>query len=353
MSNIIKVLVVDDSAFMRKIISDILESDEGIKVIDTARNGYEAVEKAKNFNPDVITLDVEMPVMDGLACLKELLKEKHYSIVMLSSLTREGEKATIEALENGAIDFITKPSNIFKVSGDSKRQEIIQKVKVANSVKSKGSYFYPTARVNPKIEKESSNSMASIKSLVAIGTSTGGPRALQDVIPLIPGNIPAAFMIVQHMPAGFTRSLAARLNSISRLTVKEAENGEEIKPGFVYISPGDYHMKFTRMGGNQLIIKLSQDLPVGGLRPSVNVMMDSLSETGFNNIIAVIMTGMGSDGSEGIKKIKVRNKGYIIAQDEESSVVYGMPKAAYQTGVVDKVVSLKDIAMEITKLVGV
>lgn len=350
MAKNIKVLVVDDSAFMRKIISDILNNDEEIQVIDVAKNGHEAIDKARMLNPDVITLDVEMPVMDGLTCLKKLLSERHYSVVMLSSLTKEGEKATIQALENGAIDFITKPTNIFKLSGENKKKEIIEKVKVAKCVTRHDKIFHQQVQLTPKTEVVKSEN---IKNLVAIGTSTGGPRALQNVIPLIPGNIPASFLIVQHMPPGFTKSLALRLNSISELTVKEAEDGEVVQPGFAYIAPGDYHMKFNRVKDGKLKIKLSKELPVGGHRPSVNVMLDSLSETGLKNIIAVIMTGMGSDGSEGIKKIKGINKGYVIAQDEETSVVYGMPKMALQTGMVDKVVSLKDIPKEIMKIVGV
>ncbi|MGI6778777.1 MAG: protein-glutamate methylesterase/protein-glutamine glutaminase [Acetivibrionales bacterium] len=350
MAKKIRVMIVDDSAFMRKMISDVLSSDDEIEIVGTAKNGNEAVKKAKELNPDVITLDVEMPVMDGLTCLKELNKIKQYSVVMLSSFTREGEKATIEALENGAIDFITKPTNIFHVTGDEKKQEIINKVKVANSVAERKKLCCPRLQVKPKSDVGRSSK---IRKIVAIGTSTGGPRALQDVIPVIPGDVPAAFLVVQHMPPGFTKSLATRLNSISELTVKEAEDGEIIKPGFVYIAPGDYHMKFERLGEYTIKIKLSNGLPVGGHRPSVDVMLDSLSNTKIDNIIAVIMTGMGADGSEGIKKIKHNNNGYIISQDEESSVVYGMPKAAYLTGAVDVVVTLKDISKEIMRIVGV
>lgn len=192
-----------------------------------------------------------------------------------------------------------------------------------------------------------------VKNIITIGSSTGGPKALQEVIPLLPADIPAAVFIVQHMPAGFTRSLAERLDRMSSLKVKEAEDGEIIKTSQVYIAPGDYHMMLEKQQDGNISIKLSQEPPVGGHRPSVDVTLKSLSRTGLNNIMVVIMTGMGRDGSEGIKLIKNINKGYIIAQDEKSSIVYGMPKAAVQTGVVDVVVQLKDIAGEIIKYLGV
>lgn len=351
----IKVLVVDESAFMRKLISDVLSKDDEISVVGMARDGIEAIEKAKTLNPDVITLDIEMSLMKGLTCLKELLRDRYYSIVIMSSLTSEGEKATLVALENGAIDFITKPENVFNINKESKRNEIVKKVKIASGVRKKKNISSSNSRINHKrgvIEKDDIK-INTVEKIVAIGASTGGPRALQDVIPLIPGGIPAAIVIVQHMPAGFTSSLALRLDSISDLNVKEAEDGDVLLPGYVYIAPGDYHMKFKKIGDGRIQIKLTHDLPVGGHRPSVNVMLETLSDTGFPNIMAVIMTGMGADGAEGIKKIKRKNNGYVIAQNEETSVVYGMPKMAYQTGMVDKVTSLKDISNEIMKFVGV
>ncbi|RCX15534.1 two-component system chemotaxis response regulator CheB [Anaerobacterium chartisolvens] len=346
----IRVLVVDDSAFMRKVISDILNSDNAIRVIDTAKNGLDAVEKAKELKPDVITLDVEMPVMDGLTCLRELLKEINVPVLMLSGFTREGADYTIKALEDGAVDFITKPTNIFEMANDIKKLEVIEKVKIAHKSTRVKRNSINNLHIKPKNDIVKSRE---IKKIVAIGTSTGGPKALHDVIPLISGNVPAAFLVVQHMPPGFTRSLAERLNSISELTVKEAEEGDVIKPGFVYIAPGDYHMLVEKTKAGELKIRLSKSPPEGGHRPAVNVMMESLSDTGLTNIIGVIMTGMGSDGSEGIKKLKNINKGYIIAQDEKSCVVYGMPKVAVQTGAVDAVVTLKGIAREIMKIVEV
>jgi two-component system, chemotaxis family, protein-glutamate methylesterase/glutaminase len=348
--NITRVLVVDDSLFMRKVISDILNSDDLIEVIDIAKNGNEAIEKAKSLNPDVITLDIEMPEKDGLTCLKELLAIKYIPVVMLSGLTKEGAEDTIKALSEGAVDFITKPTNIFDMSGDSKKYELIEKVKIAKYTTRSQRDVNRVIRIQPKSEIVKSSE---IKNIIAIGTSTGGPRALQDVIPFIPGGIPAAFLVVQHMPAGFTKSLAERLNGMSEVVVKEAEHNELIKPGYVYIAPGDYHMLVERNLRREVIIKLTQSPPVGSHRPAVNVMLESLSETGLTNLVGVIMTGMGGDGSEGLKKIKNINKAYIIAQDEASCTVFGMPKVAIQTGVVDAIIPLKEISKEIMKIVGV
>lgn len=349
MTGVIKVLVVDDSAFMRKVICDILEGSCEIRVIGTARNGVEALDKVKSLNPDVMTLDIEMPVMDGLACMKELSKISRIPVIVVSSLTQKSAKSTIEALEYGAVDFITKPSNLFEMAGKIKAQELIDKVKMTKNITIHNKQIEFDMQ---KLQKSGIVKSNNIKKIVAIGTSTGGPKSLQEVIPKIAGNIPAAFLVVQHMPPGFTKSLAERLNSMSELTVKEAEDGEIIRAGYVYIAPGDFHMLVNNID-NQLRIKLSSIPPVGGHRPSVDVMMNSLSDTNIENIIAVIMTGMGNDGSEGITNIKRYNNGFVIAQDEKTSVVYGMPKAAVKTGVVDFVVPLHEIASQIMKIVGV
>ncbi|NLD51074.1 MAG: chemotaxis response regulator protein-glutamate methylesterase [Clostridiaceae bacterium] len=344
----IRVLVVDDSAFMRKVVSDILNSDNEIEVVDTAKNGLEAVSKVKELKPDVITLDVKMPVMDGLECLRKINDIPGMSVVVLSSVTKEGTEATIQALADGAIDFIAKPDNIFDMNGEEKKKEVIEKIKVAG-YSAKGIKDIEETGGNTSIENKYSDAV----NIVAIGSSTGGPKALQNVISQIPQNINAAFLVVQHMPAGFTRSLAERLNTVSFVTVKEAEDNDIVKTGHVYIAAGDYHMVVEKKERNTLVIRLTKDPPIGGLRPSVDVMMESLSKTGIDKAVGVIMTGMGGDGSEGIKKLKNRNNAYIIAQEESSCVVFGMPRVAIQTGVVDAVVTLKDIANEIIRIVGV
>lgn len=353
MGRTIGVMVVDDSAFMRRMLTDILESSGDIKVVGTARNGLEALEKVKVYQPDVVTLDVEMPSMDGLSCLRELQKITDSSVIMVSGLTASGEKATIEALETGAIDFITKPSGLFEISGEKKRKEIIEKVKIAGSIRKK----------KPAAEKKDAavraaltgheNRSSQLKTLIAIGTSTGGPRALQEVVPYIPADIPAALIIVQHMPPGFTKSLAERLNTLSSLTVKEGEQDEIIRAGYAYIAPGDYHMEVVKADGDILKLKLTKEAPSSGHRPSVNVMMNSIAKTGCESVIGVIMTGMGNDGREGILNIKKSNNAVILSQDEQSCVVYGMPKAAADTGIVDEVVPLKEIAGVIVKYMGV
>lgn len=355
----IKVLVVDDSAFMRKIISDILNSNDKIEVVDTARNGSEAINKAIKLKPDVVTLDIEMPIMNGLEALPEIIKfVPTTKVIMFSSTTKRGADETIKALELGAVDFITKPSGtIVDIKIDNIKDEIINTViqvaylakKNSNSEEVKKLIYKP---IHPEKSFNSLMDGKKTRYIVAIGTSTGGPRALQDVIPYIPEDIPATFLIVQHMPPGFTKSLAARLNNLSKIVVKEAENGDILKVGTAYIAPGNYHMVINRTGLDDHVISLNSDPPVSGHRPSVNVMMESVARIENKNLIAVMMTGMGSDGSEGIKKIKMMG-GKTIAQDEESCVVYGMPKAAVNAGIVDKIVPLNRIASEIIKFMGV
>lgn len=360
----IEVLVVDDSAFMRKIIKDILDSDSEIKVVSTARNATEALEKIKYVKPDVITLDVEMPGMDGLSCLKEISKIVDTPVIMLSGLTQEGADLTIKALEYGAIDFITKPVNLFSLSGEDKKKEIIEKIKVAYrttikeieapKIEKKSCIISKQIEIKPQTNKTPFISETMKKTegmnIVAIGTSTGGPRALQSVIPLIPKNVPAAFLIVQHMPPNFTKSLAQRLDDMSQIKVKEAENGETVVAGTAYIAPGDYHMRLLKQKPGSYIIKLDQGPPEGGHRPAVNALMKSISQTGIKgNLIGVIMTGMGSDGSDGLKMLKDINGAFTIAQDEMSCVVYGMPKSAFSIGAVDVVTPLSNISNEILK----
>ncbi|MDF2986655.1 MAG: chemotaxis response regulator containing a CheY-like receiver domain and a methylesterase domain [Eubacterium sp.] len=348
-SNLIKVLIVDDSAFMRKVLSDMIDSEESLTVIGTATDGKDALVKIEQLDPDVITLDVEMPIMDGINCLKEIMQRFPKPVIMLSSGTDHGAELTIKALDEGAVDFIAKPKNIFDIKNDKKKNEILEKVTIAKNIKfqifknkSKENEYSPTVK-NSKV----------LKYIIAIGTSTGGPKALQSVIPFLPGDIPAAVLIVQHMPPGFTNSLAERLNSKSELIVKEASHKEKILAGHVYIAPGDSHLLIETALNGDIMINLDKSPPVSGHRPSVDVMMNSLSATGLKNIIGVIMTGMGADGSIGIKRLKDINNSYIIAQDEESSVVFGMPKMAIQTGAVDKIVSLDKISEEIIQYLGV
>lgn len=356
-SSKIRVLVIDDSAFMRKTITDILKTDENIQVLDTARNGQEGLLKAASLKPDIITLDVEMPGMNGLETLNELIKLKPVpKVIMVSGLTHEGGENTIGALELGAVDFVTKPSfSALSFNIDALKDELLKKI---NSIGRSKFRNYPVPQLEAKKlpEKSTYNEelklSGNLKYIIAIGISTGGPRALQEVLPHLPANIPAAVLVVQHMPPSFTTSLSARLNSLSEINVKEAEEGDILKAGWAYIAPGDYHMILKNTLESSYKISLNKDAPVSGHRPSVNVMMNSVAESGHNKLIAVMMTGMGNDGSEGMLRIK-KAGGRTIAQDESTCVVYGMPKSAVNAGAVDKIVPLQSIASEIIKIMGV
>lgn len=347
-----RVLIVDDSPFMRKILKSILEKEADIAVVGEAKNGQEALEIIYTLRPDVITLDIEMPVMDGLTALRKIISTFNIPVIMLSSFTKEGAQLTLTALEEGAFDFIPKPTNIFKVEGQAFKEELIKKIRIA--AKSNRNVIKPKdiVEARPKnLSEDIIRSDSSFEYLIAIGTSTGGPRALQYIIPLIPKNINASIVVVQHMPPKFTKSLADRLNSISEIDVFEGEDNSILKRGCCYIAPGGYHMKVVN-DGNLFRLKLDKGPQVKGLRPSVDVLMESVAKLSELKIIGVIMTGMGSDGAKGVIEIKKAN-GYIIAQDKESSTVFGMPKAAIKTNCVDKVVSLKKIVDEIIGIVGV
>ncbi len=346
----IRVLVVDDSAFMRKVITDIINEHDLLCVIETSKNGKDALKKIEELKPDVVTLDVEMPVLNGINTLKKIMAmKKNIAVIMISSLTSKGAELTLKALELGAFDFITKPKSIFKMDSFHKKKEIIDKIIASNNtnlsinfnkIKSANSII-----INKKISTKKTNHFSNI---IAIGTSTGGPRALQAIIPYLPKDINASILVVQHMPPGFTKSLSKRLNSMSNVNVKEAENNEILRKGYCYIAPGDYHMLVDQINEYNFHIKLNKNELVSGHRPSVDVMMESVSKTKQVNKIGIILTGMGSDGAEGIKLIK-DNNGYTIAQNEESCVVYGMPKSAVKLGAVDKVVSIDKIAKQILK----
>jgi two-component system chemotaxis response regulator CheB len=340
----IRVLVTDDSAFMRTMISDMLNDDSQIMVVGTARDGKEAIKKVSTLDPDVVTLDIEMPVMDGLTTLKQLMKEHPVPVVMLSSLTKEGAENTFAAMNLGAIDFISKPSGSLSVELKEMKDEIVAKVVAA-------------AKANVKKLIQNEGPIVDIapitlnplkkRSLVAIGASTGGPRALQQVLTQIPGHFPCPILIVQHMPPGFTKSLAQRLDSKSDIHVKEATDGEILQKGVAYIAPGDFHL-CVRSVGRSLAIQLTNEDHVSRHRPSVDVLFESLAPLQTYSLCMVVMTGMGADGSKGIVKVKQKNPhSTVIAESQETAVVYGMPKAAVKTNVVDEVVDLNNISKKI------
>ncbi len=344
----IRVMIVDDSAYMRQLIAGMLEKHKNIQVVARARNGMEALEKIEQEIIDVITMDIEMPGMNGLEVLERIMSTKQIPVVMLSSFIKNRASETIEALNLGAVDFITKPSNILDLSTKKLEAELVEKITVASGAKLVGGTAYRQPPRRPADETKAGS--LPLKNIIAIGTSTGGPRALQQVIPVIPGNLDGAVLVVQHMPPGFTKSLAERLDSISRLRVKEAEDGETVKTGFCYIAPGDMHMRiFQKSEEGECIIKLDRGELVRGHRPSVDVLFESLTGVQIYSAVAVIMTGMGNDGARGIAKLKQKRGWPTIAQDEKSSVVFGMPASAIKLGAIDKVAALDDIGQEILK----
>lgn len=352
MTNQVKVLVVDDSAFMRKLITDFLHEDPRFNVIGTARNGKDAIEKVKKWQPDVVTLDIEMPVMNGLEALRVIMSEHPTRVVMLSSTTQQGAENTLLAIANGAVDFIAKPSGSISLDLEKIKEELINRVATASKANIEGLELkkneVPSVEVVERDNKQPQK--INSKRLVCIGTSTGGPRALQQVLTKLPATINAPILVVQHMPAGFTKSLAIRLNSICEIIVKEAEDGDILESGTAYIAPGGYHLKL-KAAGNGLSICLDQSEPLNGHRPAVDAMYESISKIKNYNKIAVIMTGMGSDGAKGLRALKSSGNTIAIAESEKTSVVFGMPKSAIATNLVDEVVNLEEIAPTIMKYI--
>jgi two-component system, chemotaxis family, protein-glutamate methylesterase/glutaminase len=358
----IRVLVVDDSAFMRKLITDILQSDPKILVVGTARNGKEALASIGSLQPDVITLDVEMPEMDGLSCLKEIVKTHQTPVIMLSSLTQEGAEKTIEALAIGAFDFVGKPSGSISLNlatvGDALLMKVREAAKRKNRLTTRKIDKPQQSFIKMTSERSTNQSMASknhqtdslsIKlkkpDIIAIGTSTGGPRALQTVLTELPPNLPPV-VIVQHMPVGFTKSLAARLNQLSQIEVCEVEDGQPLLPGQAYIAPGGLQFEVVSIN-HALYAKVKSLQPVNGHRPSVDVLFHSIAAIPNIQVRAAILTGMGSDGARGIERIH-QIGGYTIAEAEESCVVFGMPRAAIARGGIDVVAPIQRIAAELT-----
>lgn len=350
----IKVLVVDDSAFMRKALTSMLQEDSEIKVVGTARDGLEAIQMIQTLKPDVVTMDVEMPRMDGITALKEIMSKYPLPVIMVSSLTTEGAKVTLEALELGAVDFIPKnlselSVNIVKIKG-----MLIEKIKTIGKrgiVKRKLNLMpYETKKEGPKTEIPKTRISTERKvGIVSFGTSTGGPKALQEIIPKFPKDFPVPIVIAQHMPPNFTKPFAERLDQLSQLNVKEAEEGEVIKPGNVYIAPGRGHMRLKRRG-IETLISISEDKEEFIYRPSVDALMLSVAECFPGRSLGVILTGMGNDGAKGCKKIK-ETGGRVFAQNEETCVVYGMPRAVVEMGIADKVIPLDEMAGEIINAV--
>ena len=346
MSKRIEVLVVDDSAYMRKVVSNLLESDKDIVVIDTARDGLDALEKIKRLKPAVVTLDVEMPRLDGLSALERIMKECPTPVIMLSSLTQEGSETTVKALTLGAIDFVGKPSGTISLDIHKVQEELVAKVRIAARA-AVANFRSPIAPVvqKPVLFSPVPATGLTPNKLVIIGSSTGGPNALQQVVPRLPGNLTAAVLIVQHMPSGFTKSLANRLNDTSQLEVCEAQEGDELLNGKVYVAPGGYHMMLR----SKTLLGLNQNPPVHSVRPAVDVTMESAVGFYGSRIVAVILTGMGFDGSRGAAAVKLAG-GKTVVQDEATCIVYGMPRVVVEMGKADRILPIHNIADEIVAM---
>jgi len=343
---------------MRKVIRGILEEDSHIEVVGTARNGEDTLNKIRELDPDVVTLDIEMPGMDGITALKHIMRETPLAVVILSSLTQEGADVTIRALQLGAVDFIAKPINTPSYNLDAIKKEIVTKVKAA-ALAVLGNLRVIASpvpeKIEPKIEspllKKTGRTGFGLGKAVTIGVSTGGPKALLEIIPRLPAGFPASIFITQHMPAGFTKSLAERIDSLSKIRVREARNTEMVEEGVAYIAPGDFHMTVApAVLAKGIIVKVDKK-PLNTLhRPSIDVMMSSVAATYGAKAVGVILTGMGQDGIKGMSLIK-RQGGQTIAEDEFSCVVFGMSKMAIESGCVDKVVPLSRMAATIVKAV--
>ena len=354
MNRTISAVVVDDSAFMRKSISIMLESDSSIKVIGQAKDGEEGYNMIKSLRPDIVTLDIEMPRMDGLTALKKIMKDCPTSVLMVSSLTTEGAEVTLKALEYGAVDFIPKELSYINVNIINIKDDLISKIKEIVKQRAVRERLRRVQLINEKQTAVEAKSFEvgnlprlNYKS-IALGISTGGPFSLQKVVPMLFKRINVPVFIVQHMPPKFTKSLADRLNSLSELEVKEAEDGEDVKNGVVYIAPGGFHMKVEKKLSNNTSIKISKEPSTTLHCPSVDVMIDSVVDVYGKQTLGIIMTGMGKDGLEGIRKLKNLGGG-CIAQEESSCVVYGMPKAIVESGLADVIPPLEKIPEIINK----
>lgn len=380
--NKIKVLIVDDSIFMRKALESLLSHEPDIEIVGLAKNGKEGVEMAEQFHPDVITMDIEMPVMDGITALEQIVKKNPTPVIMVSSLTKEGADATLKALDLGAVDFMTKDSQSFggadierglkdKIRKFARNKGMMRLLTHSSSFSTqpkpaapaapgyKISGTFATQNHVPTPFANSVNGGATIdgskrvvinktgiKKVVALGTSTGGPQSLQRVIPLLPADLGVPVVVTQHMPPNFTQSLAARLNTLSKVEVVEAQGKEKLEPNVVYIAKGGYHLKFKKVGPSVYTELSTEPSNVFNI-PGVDVMVDSIAELYGKECLGVIMTGMGSDGCKGLTNLK-RMGGTIIAQNEPSCIVYGMPRAVVEAGIADEIVPLDEIAARIT-----
>ena len=348
----VKVLIVDDSALVRQVLTSILESDKNIEVVGAAKDPLDAREKIKILSPDVLTLDVEMPKMDGVTFLKNLMRLRPMPVIMISSLTENGAEVTLEALECGAVDFVSKPKIDVQSGLNDYTEEIIEKVLSAANSKVR-ERVSPALKVDKKLTADAVMAKALGKKrfkttdkIIALGASTGGTEAIREVLEAMPADAPG-MVISQHIPEAFSAPFATRMNKVSQMTVCEAADGQQILPGHVYIAPGNKHLIIKRSGA-LYICELNDGPPVSRHKPSVDVMFRSVAENVGPNALGILLTGMGDDGATGLKEI-LDQGGVTMVQDEHTSVVWGMPGSAVKLGAADKQVPLEKVATELVK----
>lgn len=353
MSKKIKVLIIDDSALIRQILQEILGSDSSIEVVGTASDPLIAREKIKQLSPDVLTLDIEMPKMDGITFLKNLMRLRPMPVVMISTLTEAGADVTLEALEIGAVDFVSKPKVDVSERLQNYASDIINKVKIASVAHVRSYNDRPIAEVSEKLSadailaKSTKKFLKTTDKIIAIGASTGGTEAIKEVLMKMPANAPG-IVISQHIPAAFSTPFAKRMDGCCAMTVYEAKDGQQILPGHVYIAPGSHHLLVERSGA-RYVCRLNDGPPVNRHKPSVDVMFRSVSQNVGPNAVGAILTGMGNDGASGLKEMQEAGAA-TIAQDEKTSVVWGMPGEAVKLGGVDHILSLEQISDKILNL---
>ena len=357
------ILIIDDSALMRRVLSDIINADIRFQAVDTAVNGVEGLQilQTRAIEYDAVLLDINMPRMSGIELLDKL-KENNIKakVIIVSTIAKKDAKETIKALELGAFDFITKPDNLMDFKSNVFSNRLLECLTIATKADPKQNAEITPLRTAPvsilaetKSKKVLTQLPKNANKLVVIACSTGGPKALHSVIPNLPENLDASVLIVQHMPGGFTKSLADRLNELSKLTVKEAENGEVISKGTVYLAKGGCQMRLNKQEDGKHYLSVTVEPARHGLLPCADITFESLEEIEIDQILCVVLTGMGSDGTAGISKIFKKQNLHVIAQNEETSIVYGMPKVVKEAGFVDEVLALKNISEAIIKNVGV
>jgi len=346
-----RVLIVDDSAYMRKVLEELIRTDPKLEVVGQAKDGREAITMAQSLQPDVLTMDINMPRMDGLEATQHIMTQNPRPIVIVSSESRQGAASALRALELGAIDFVTKPSSAIDLDMKNVRDELLCKLKMAAKVR----VVRTAARHDLSAAVESRSPAPSTKeigipetrlSLVMIAASTGGPATLMRLIPRFPKDFPAAVVLIQHMPATFTSQLSLQLTEVAAIRVKEAEANEALQPGTFYVCPGSHHLRISLTGR----VKLDDGPRISGYRPCADVAFESAAAYGGANVVGVVLTGMGNDGARGVQALKAA-RGSVLAQDEATSVIFGMPAEAIRTGAVDQVVGIEEMYPAIEKYV--